>query len=299
MKKLYTLLMAVIITASVFAQAPNKMSYQAVIRDASNILVTSSPVGMQISILQGSSSGTAAYVETQTPTTNANGLASIEIGSGTVVSGTFATIDWANGPYFIKTEADPTGGSTYTITGTSELLSVPYALHAKTAENITGARYLGEEFGGGVIYYLYIGSDGNQHGLIVNKNQSPTVLQWQASPTTTNATRSWDGAYNTTLMTNSAAANYVNGLTDGGFTDWYIPSIDELIRLYNNRGFANKKLNTISGTDLIPYGNTIYSYYSSTESNLSDVNVFFFNTGDIMYSAGKSGNFYVRAIRAF
>jgi uncharacterized protein (TIGR02145 family) len=114
------------------------MSYQAVVRDGSNNLVSSTSVGMQISILQGSASGTAVYVETQTPTSNANGLVSLEIGSGTVVSGTFASIDWANGPYFIKTETDPTGGTNYTITGTSQLLSVPYALHAKTAELVTG-----------------------------------------------------------------------------------------------------------------------------------------------------------------
>lgn len=138
MKKIITICAALIMTASVFAQSPEKMSYQAVVRDGSNNLVTSSAVGMQLSILQGSASGTAVYVETQTPTSNANGLVSVEIGSGTVVSGTFATIDWSNGPYFIKTETDPTGGTSYTITGTSQLLSVPYALHAKTAESVTG-----------------------------------------------------------------------------------------------------------------------------------------------------------------
>ncbi len=138
MKKIITICAALIMTASVFAQSPEKMSYQAVVRDGSNNLVTSSAVGMQLSILQGSASGTAVYVETQTPTSNANGLVSVEIGSGTVVSGKFATIDWSNGPYFIKTETDPTGGTSYTITGTSQLLSVPYALHAKTAETITG-----------------------------------------------------------------------------------------------------------------------------------------------------------------
>jgi len=134
MKKSYTLLMTVLVTACVFAQSPNKMSYQAVIRDASNVLVTYSSVGMQISILQGSPTGTAVYVETQTPTSNANGLVSIEIGAGTVVSGTFSAIDWANGSYYVKTETDPTGGTTYTIIGTSQLLSVPYALYAKSVE---------------------------------------------------------------------------------------------------------------------------------------------------------------------
>jgi hypothetical protein len=137
MKKIFTICAAFCITASIFAQAPEKMSYQAVIRDGSNALVASSSVGMQISILQGSLSGTAVYVETQTPTSNTNGLVSLEIGNGTTISGNFTTIDWANGPYFIKTETDPTGGTNYTITGTSQLLSVPYALHAKNSDGWT------------------------------------------------------------------------------------------------------------------------------------------------------------------
>ena len=117
--------------------APEKMSYQAVIRNASNNLVASQAVGMQISILKASATGTAVYVETQTPTTNANGLVSLQIGSGTLVSGAMGTIDWSQGPYFIKTETDPTGGTNYTITGTSQLLSVPYALYAKTSGSST------------------------------------------------------------------------------------------------------------------------------------------------------------------
>lgn len=134
MKRITTIFAAILMTASVFlpqqasAQAPQKMSYQAVIRNSSNVLITSAAVGMQISILQGSANGVAVYVETQTPTTNTNGLVSLEIGAGIIVSGDFSTIDWANGPYFIKTETDPSGGSNYTISGASELLSVPYAL---------------------------------------------------------------------------------------------------------------------------------------------------------------------------
>lgn len=142
MKRIFTIF-AVVLLASVFlpqqvgAQSPEKMSYQAVIRNSSNNLITSTAVGMKISILQGSITGTVEYAETQTPTTNANGLVSIEIGDGTVITGMFSAIDWTNGPYFIKTETDPTGGTSYTITGTSQLLSVPYALHAKTAESST------------------------------------------------------------------------------------------------------------------------------------------------------------------
>ena len=134
MKKLFTILLAVFLTATVWAQSPNKMSYQAVIRNSSDALVTNTQIGLEVNIRQGTTSGTVVYTETQTPTTNANGLVSIEIGGG---SG-FNTIDWANGPYFIETKTDPAGGTNYTITGTSQLLSVPYALYAKTAETITG-----------------------------------------------------------------------------------------------------------------------------------------------------------------
>src|SRR5690554_5573118 len=376
MKKIITVCAVLLMTASVFAQAPEKMSYQAVVRDGSNALVSSTAVGMQISILQGSATGTAVYVETQTPTSNINGLVSLEIGSGTVVSGDFTTIDWANGPYFIKTETDPTSGTSYTITGTSQLLSVPYALHAKTAETVTGTItetdpifgasvasgitgtdttnwnnkldsytetdpifgasvasgitgtdttnwnnkqdqlvagtnitivgntisatgggstnnfYLGQDTLGGIVFYIYIGSDGNQHGLIVNKNES--TAQWQSSGTTTNATRSWDGVYNTGLMTSSPAANYVNGLTDGGFTDWYLPSIDELSILWHNRFHANNALNA-GGFTLL--SNTVL-YWSSTEDSATDALCFLFNRG-YSSSYGKSYTYSVRAVRAF
>ncbi|MFN3587966.1 MAG: C1q-like domain-containing protein [Spirosomataceae bacterium] len=119
------------------SDSPEKISFQAVVRDASNALVTNQAVGMRISILQGSASGSAVYSETQTPTSNANGLVTIEIGGGNVVSGSIGTINWVNGPYFIRTEVDPTGGTNYTITGTSQLLSVPYALYAKTSGSST------------------------------------------------------------------------------------------------------------------------------------------------------------------
>ena len=132
MKKLYRILVALLITASTFAQAPEKMSYQAVVRDATNTVVTNQSVGMQISILQTTITGISVYTETQTATTNINGLVSLEIGAGTT-SDDFSTIDWSAGPYFIKTETFPTGGVSYSITGTSQIMSVPFALYVKTA----------------------------------------------------------------------------------------------------------------------------------------------------------------------
>ena len=119
------------------AQAPEKMSYQAVVRDNANALVADKVVGMRISILRGSASGTPAYVETQSPRSNTNGLVTLEIGAGTVVSGSFAGLNWSSGPYFIQTEIDPSGGSNYSILGVSQLVSVPYALYAKTSGSST------------------------------------------------------------------------------------------------------------------------------------------------------------------
>jgi hypothetical protein len=138
MKKIYLLfVLSLIFITNIFAQTPEKLSYQAVVRDNSDAILASQNIGMQLSILEGSASGTAIYVETQSPTTNINGLVSLEIGMGTLVSGDFTTIDWGNNTYFIKTEIDINGGSNYTITGTSQLLSVPYALYAKTSGSST------------------------------------------------------------------------------------------------------------------------------------------------------------------
>lgn len=418
-KKIYTLVAGLLLTASVWAQAPQKMSYQAVIRNGSNTLIVSTPVGMKISVLQGTSTGTAVYVETHTTTTNANGLVSVEMGNGTVVSGAFNTINWANGPYFIKTETDPTGGTNYTIAGISQFLSVPYALFsANGTPGATGAQgpigltgpqgiqgiagtngvngaeganayqiavingyggtetqwlvslqgatgpqgpagddgvngingvngtdgtngtngvngaqglsayqiavingyggtetqwllslqgatgpagtngtnggvsgfthYLGEAFNGGIIFYLYKGSDGLEHGLIVALTESTGA--WQTSATLVNANRTEDGAYNTNLMTGSPAATYIASLGAG----WYLPSIDELGLLYYNRYRVQKGLRA--------GGNTLISsttrYWSSTELSSNTAYIFFFNQGNSTNSS-KLADYGVRAVRAF
>ena len=138
MKKLYTLVAAVLLTASLWAQAPQKFSYQAVIRNASSALVVNQKVGVRISVLQTSASGVSVYSERHEPTTNDNGLIAIEIGGGTVTAGEFTKIDWSKGPFYVRTETDPTGGTNYTISGESQLLSVPYALFA--ANSIAGEK---------------------------------------------------------------------------------------------------------------------------------------------------------------
>jgi hypothetical protein len=133
MKRIFTILSAVLLTASLWAQAPQSFSYQAIIRGEKNTLIVNKPVGMKISLLQGSENGSTVYVETHMPTSNDNGLVSIAIGNGNKVSGDFTTIDWSKGPYFVKTETDPNGVTNYSLSSVSQLLSVPYALYAGNA----------------------------------------------------------------------------------------------------------------------------------------------------------------------
>lgn len=149
-KNTVIILLLLFICSILNAQSPQKISFQAVIRNASNTVISLRPTGIKISLLQGSALGKLVYAETQTVTTNFNGLISIQIGTGNVVYGSFSAIDWAIGPYFIKTETDPNGGNDYTIIGTSELLSVPYALFAlnsNTTHGLIGATGLTGETG--------------------------------------------------------------------------------------------------------------------------------------------------------
>ncbi|WP_149243274.1 BclA C-terminal domain-containing protein [Dyadobacter sp. 32] len=142
-KSIITTAFSLFICLTAFAQAPEMMSYQAVIRNSSDVLVKDLQIGIRISILQGSASGTQVYQETHTPTTNANGLVSLSIGNGSSKAGSIANINWGNGPYFIQTETNPSGTTpTYTITGTTQLMSVPYALYAKTSGSAPEFAYI-------------------------------------------------------------------------------------------------------------------------------------------------------------
>lgn len=141
MRKIFTLVSAVLLTTSLWAQAPQNFSYQAVIRGDGNVLIVKKNVVVRLSLLQVSSSGNVVFSETHYPTTNDNGLVSIIIGEGKNEYGSISSIDWSKGPYFIKTEIDPTGGKNYTLTTTTQLLSVPYALYAeRSGSNLPGPK---------------------------------------------------------------------------------------------------------------------------------------------------------------
>ena len=132
MKKL-SFLAVFCVSAMALSQTQDAMSYQAIIRNSNNDLIKNQNVGMRFSIIKSSASGTVVYSETQSLPANNNGLVTAKIGAGTLVSGSYSNIDWGADTYFIKTETDPTGSNNYTISGTSQLLSVPYALYAKNS----------------------------------------------------------------------------------------------------------------------------------------------------------------------
>lgn len=140
MKRLFLICSMLFPFVSSYAQVPQRVTFQAVIRDNSNSLIVNSPVGIKVSILKDSVTGIPDYIESHLDTTNSNGLSTIEIGGGIPILNSFSNIDWADGSHFLKTEIDPLGGTNYTISGISQLLSVPYALYSKKTEfsNSTG-----------------------------------------------------------------------------------------------------------------------------------------------------------------
>ena len=133
MKKIFSFVILNCFVIVAFAQAPQGFNYQAVARNSSGIALVSQPIGLQISLLQGTASGTIVYTETHAVTSNNLGLVNLVVGNGTVVTGTFTTINWAAGPYFIEVSMDITGGTTYLLMGTQQLMSVPYALYAENS----------------------------------------------------------------------------------------------------------------------------------------------------------------------
>jgi microcystin-dependent protein len=144
MKPYILLLILLACISSSFAQSPQKFGYQTVLRDNSTTLIANTQVGIKATVRQGSANGTAVYAETHITTTDLGGVASLEIGTGSAVLGTFVAINWAAGPFFIQVETDPSGGTNYTLSSTEPLVSVPYALYAK---NGAGGMPLGTQSG--------------------------------------------------------------------------------------------------------------------------------------------------------
>ena len=284
------------------AQSPQGFSYQAVARNSNGSTLPNANVSLRITLLQGSINGSSVYQETFATTTDAYGILNLNIGTGTTVSGSFTNINWGSGPYFVKVELDPKGGSSYELMGTSQLMSVPYALYAAKSGSsnnngipeytqaqidslnptsgmlVYNTTYQQLLFGTGTKWICNssvmepaiqsIAVSYNGYTLMVSPvdNAVNTVWTNPANPydtLTTHAT-STDGQVNTTLIVNKLgtdggvayAAKVCDTLTLGGYSDWYLPSKEELGAIVSIPNASN-------------YFAPLFSsdYWSSTEYN--------------------------------
>jgi len=314
MKKITLLstLCFLLLTIVVNAQTPpNAFNYSAVARNAAGLPIATTTIGIQITILKTSPTGASQYSENHFVNTDAFGLFNLVIGAGAVQSGSMATIDWSNDNYYLKVGMDATGGTNFLTMGTTQLLSVPYALYAKSAGSVSGGgsgggftHYIGEEFGGGVIFHLWKDALGVEHGLIIDKTDLSTAQVWSNIDDIligSSAQSNWDGLSNSNAIfgqaghTSSASALCLNS-TIGGQSDWYLPSIQELNMLWNNYYTVARSLTQISGATQMQR----YAYWSSTETDDGSFACdFYFGSGTAFYGSSKQITYYVRAVRAF
>jgi hypothetical protein len=387
MKSFTLLLLFLLATTYLLGQsAPNAFNYSAVARNSAEQPISNTTIGIQISILSNFSTGNIVYSENHIVDTDIYGLFNLVIGSGAVQSGTMAGISWSNDDYFIKVGMDVNGGTNFLTMGTTQLLSVPYSMHSRTADSLIGGisetdplfsnsvaaqitnadtanwnskqnrvyagagisisgdtinaltqyqtlsirndtlfltnggfvklptgsgssnnnyvHYIGEDFGGGVVFHLWKDNLGIEHGLIVDKVNLSTAQVWsnidqiQIGAT---AQSVWNGLSNSIAIvaqaghTNSAAALCLNS-NNGGQSDWYLPSIQELHLLWTNYFDVAKKLSQLSGATQLSAAN----YWSSTEENATYAFRFYFGAGiPNSFTKNSPTPTWVRAIRAF
>jgi len=134
-KYIFVVLFIAIINLPIFSQVPESFSFQTVVRNASAQPIANRAISFRFNILKGSSTGQVVYGEKHDVTTDGYGFVGLAIGNGTVLTGSFAAINWGIDKYFLNVGLDTLGGTSYTDMGTTQFLSVPYALYAKTAAN--------------------------------------------------------------------------------------------------------------------------------------------------------------------
>lgn len=281
------------------AQTPKRLSYQFVVRNLSGMLLSETIISTKISILQGSENGTSVYTEYHDITTNVNGSGSLEIGSGTSVSGGgFESINWSQGPYFLKSETDPNGGTDYSIIGISQMLSVPYALYAEN-----GFYYkIGDLAQGGIIYSLWKDSEGNEHGLVAALTDQASNNSWGVMYEETGSASASDGSLNTG-STEAAAICDSYSLTDPNteevYNDWYLPAIWELNELSKKAFLVNAVLDADNDQTTEGFPSDLNSsYWSSTEVSGTFAWFVQFASG-ISNTDFKDSGYRVRAVRRF
>ena len=246
------------------------------------------------------------YSETHQAPTDDLGQVNLVIGTGTPTTGTFSSINWGNGSYFLGIELNT--GAGYVAMGTTQLLSVPYALHANTATSTTGntggfTHYIGELFGGGIVVSVWKDAQGVEHGLIASLTNLSSAIPWTTPAfydveIGTAAQSPANGLANTNAIVAQAGAgtSFAAGLCKaynaGGFTDWYLPAIWELNQCYNAAMIVNELLGNTNGFKPSYYWSSTEYFANAAwgQSFLSGITDYF----------GKAFNAVaVRAVRRF
>ncbi|MCB0738274.1 MAG: hypothetical protein KDC92_12225, partial [Bacteroidetes bacterium] len=287
MKKIFTLILALCLFIPAMAQSPNGFSYQAMARDNTGKELKNTKVSLRISLIQSSPTGTILYQETHSVTSNEFGLLNLTIGAGSVVTGQFSAIDWSDGTKYVKVELDASGGTSYQLMGTTQLLSVPFALHANSTDqeysledlqnvSTTGAndkdvlQFNGTSWQPGTVSSSSIGKLADLSDVSTTSAKSDDILKYNGS--------TWAPA---TLPTSS-----VSDLDDLGDVSASSPKSDEFLK-YNGTSWvpsalptkaigdlSDVKLSNTSSKDLLQWnGNTWvndgYSLADLTDTRIS------------------------------
>lgn len=281
-----------------------------------NILV-SSTIHVKLSFLQSAPDGPVVYEEMHTPVTDARGNYQLNVGRGNVLSGKTSAINLYTGEYYLQIGVDAYGNNEYRTIGVMPLLKAPQPAQADS----TGQKFefaLGEEIGGGIVFHRWKDANGAEHGLVVSLNDLEYVHDWEAQfarsndkaesastprkPATAGGWTSLSSSNNNnnskteTEQSLTPAAKVCRDYKRGGFTDWYLPSVDELRLLWLNRNQVNEGIKKIKGAT--PLSNDAY-YWSRTKYEDDQEWTFSFGSGNVTSIKVRLYNYKVRAIRAY
>jgi hypothetical protein len=285
------------------AQVPQGINYQSTVRNSVGDLLVNQSIGFKFTILLNSTTSSAVYAETQTVSSDDLGQMSCVIGQGTPLLGSFSSIDWANGNYYLRVEVNI--GNGFVAMGSTQLMSVPYALYSNNSGASTNdfIHYIGELYGGGIVVSVWK-TNGIEHGIIASLTNISLGLPWtiptrQNTLIGTNSQNYREGLSNsnTILVQGGSALNYAAQMcrtySAGGYTDWYLPAVYELRKCYKSAPIVNEILGDTNGFILLPY-------WSSTESQSSASWAIDFGFGDGFGGEYTKGDdLAVRAVRRF
>jgi hypothetical protein len=264
-KSIITTLAIMFIAFSVFAQVPQAFKYQAIARTLSGSILANQNISLRISLLKGGPNGNSVYCETHNVTSSGFGMMNIEIGNGIYVSGNFSNIDWSTGLYYVKIEMDETGSTGYNLMGTSQLLSVPYALYAGNATN--SGMWVQDSNN---IYSANAGNVG-----IGTSNPTANLHVYSTKPSLTINSLSEFRP----ILTSNSSSNlvcqynqfYVN--SSYSFSGYLYGAVNRVVANSGQTGTLNKAIG--SNNNFINLGsaqvNTAYGSYHSVENNSSGI----------------------------